>query len=242
MSRNEGWIYEFDLKPGRVLAGRYVVEDLLGWGWEGEVYRVVERSTGIKRAAKLFYPMRNRNDRAVKFYANKLHRLRRCDIVIQYHHSVPIRFKGHEITCLISELVEGKLWSRHVADAPGKRLPLYEALHLLYALVCGLEQIHRANEYHGDLHDDNVLVRRRGIGFELKLVDFFQWGAATREKRRQDVQDAIRLFYDAVGGKRWYARQPPVVKTICCGLRRSRMAERFPTVTHLREFLESFDW
>jgi hypothetical protein len=37
-----------------VLAGKYVVEGLLGSGWEGEVYRVTERSTGIKRAMKLF--------------------------------------------------------------------------------------------------------------------------------------------------------------------------------------------
>ena len=32
-------------------------------------------------------------------------------------------------------------------------------------------------EYHGDLHDDNIIVRRHGLSFDLKLVDMFPWGA-----------------------------------------------------------------
>ena len=76
MATNPEKIEAFELQPGRVLTGKYVVEGLLGSGWEGEVYRVTERSTGIKRAMKLFFPKRNLKDKAVRFYATKLHRLR----------------------------------------------------------------------------------------------------------------------------------------------------------------------
>ena len=64
MAKKTPRIDEFDFEPGRKLAGKYVVESLLGSGYEGEVYKVVELRTGISRAAKIFYPQRNVRDRA----------------------------------------------------------------------------------------------------------------------------------------------------------------------------------
>ena len=75
----------FGLRPGRKLARKYVVGELLGQGWEGEVYHVTEAATGIERAAKFFYPKRNPGNRAINFYAKKLNKLRDCSILIQYH-------------------------------------------------------------------------------------------------------------------------------------------------------------
>jgi hypothetical protein len=115
-------------------------------------------------------------------------------------------------------------------------------MHLLYSLAVGLEQIHKAHEYHGDLHDGNVLVERLGIGFEVRLVDFYHWGPATRPRMQDDVIDAIRLLYDAVGGAPWYPKQPPEIKAICRGLRRDLISRQFPTARHLREYLETFIW
>lgn len=232
-------IESFDFPPGRILAGDYRVESKLGSGWEGEVYRVVERRTGVHRAAKLFFPHRNERDRAVTFYARKLDRLKDCPIVIQYVHSERIQHRRVPITCLVSEYVEGELLSAYVERHPGKRLQPFEAMHLLYTLTCGMEQVHRHREYHGDLHSDNVMVRRRGIFFDVKVVDFYHWGAPTASRIREDVFDLIRLFYDAVGGRRTYAKQPPEVKAICRGLRRDLIAKSFPTAHHLREHLET---
>ncbi|MFW5920783.1 MAG: protein kinase domain-containing protein, partial [Polyangiales bacterium] len=151
-SKRQPRIDSFNFKPGRVLAGKYRIESKLGGGWEGEVYKVTERRTGITRAAKLFYPHRNERDRAVKFYARKLDKLRNCSIVIQYLHSEQIKHKGVPITCLISEYVEGELLADFVKRQPGKRLRPFEGMHLLYAAAKGLEEIHRVKEYHGDIH------------------------------------------------------------------------------------------
>jgi hypothetical protein len=232
----------FGLQPGRVVAGKYVVEQRLGGGWEGEVYKVSERRTGVCRAAKLFFPQRNAGDRAVRFYAQKLERLRACPIVIQYHHSEVVRVRGHPITCLISEFVEGELLGGFIARQPGRRLQPIDALHLIYTLVVGLEAIHKQREYHGDLHDGNVLVKRQGIFFDVKVVDFYHWGRSTAAHRRDDVADVVRLLYDAVGGQARYATQPPEIKAICLGLRRDLIGRAFPTVRHLREHLETFRW
>ena len=235
-------IHSFDFQPGRVLAGKYVVESSLGKGWEGEVYRVRERKTDIVRAAKVFYPQRNDLDKAVSFYATKLNRLRKCPVVIQYHNSETIRYRGIPVTCLISELVEGELLSTFVHRQPGKRLGMFEALHVLHALAVGVEEIHKAREYHGDLHDDNVLVERQGIRFDIKVVDFYHWGPPTAARIKDDVVDMVHLLYHAVGGKRWYSGQPQEIKSICLGLRRDLIHKRFPTARHLREHLETFVW
>jgi serine/threonine protein kinase len=235
-------IETFDLAPGRILAGKHEVLSLLGAGWEGEVYRVRERSTGIERAAKLFFPHRNLRNRAARTYARKLHHLRSCPIVIHYQTEETVLIRRTPITVLVSEYVEGELLTRFLERQPGGRLQPFQALHLLHALVEGLEPVHRLREYHGDLHSDNVMVERWGLRFHLKLLDLIQWPSPKREGYQDDICDLIRIFYDSLGGGRFYARLPRQVKAICCGLKRSLILKRFPSVTHLRQHLEGLSW
>ena len=235
-------IENFDLKPGRVLARKYEVIRPLGGGWEGEVFLVREWPTDIERAVKLFYPHRNRRDRTANFYARKLHKLRHCPIAIQYHTRDVIMYHNVPITLLVSEFVEGELLSDFLARQPGKRLSAFQALHLLYALATGIECIHAMKEYHGDLHTDNIIVQRYGLGFDLKLLDFYHWGTPRPENIREDVVDLVRILYEAVGGQKQYRRQPQEIKDICRGLKRSLILERFRTAAQLREHLETMAW
>lgn len=231
-----------EFAPGQILAKKYEVLSRLGSGWEGVVYLVCERDTGVERAIKVFYPKRNPNDRAVKFYARKLHRLRDCPILIQYHTQEHVVRRRVQLTLLVSEYVEGELLSDFLARQPGRRLAPFEALHLLYALASGVENIHLAREYHGDLHEENIIVRRRGISFAVKVVDMFYWGPAHAENIRDDVCNMIRIFYDALGGARFYSRQAPEIKGICCGLKRTLIVRKFRTAGHLRRYLETMSW
>jgi tRNA A-37 threonylcarbamoyl transferase component Bud32 len=237
-----GVIDHFELKPGRLLASKYEVIQPLGTGWEGEVFLVREHPTGIERAVKLFYPHRNLKDRTANFYARKLHKLRHCSIVIQYHTRETITYRTVPITFLVSEFVEGELLTSFLGRQPGKRLTPFQALHLLHALATGIECIHLMKEYHGDLHTDNIIVQRYGLGFDLKLLDFYHWGAPKPDNIHDDVIDLIRILYDAVGGQKHYKHQPHVIKDICCGLKRSLILKKFRTAGHLREHLETLTW
>jgi serine/threonine protein kinase len=134
------------------------------------------------------------------------------------------------------------LLSAFLKEQPGKRLTPFEGLHLLHVLASGVERIHRTREYHGDIHDDNVIVNRHGLGFEVKLVDFYNWGAPSGDNIREDVYDLIRLFYDALGGRKHYAKHPRVVKDVCCGLKRTLIASKFRTAGRLRAHLENLSW
>jgi len=233
-------IFSFDLAPGDIIGGKYRVEAPLGSGLEGEVYRVTELRTRVRRAAKLFYPQENLRNAAARRYAQKLDRLSACPILIQYHHAEYLSVQGCLVTCLISDYVDGILLSRFAAAEPGRRIQPFKALHVIYPLVCGLEQIHAAGEYHGDIHSDNILVRPRGIFFNVKLVDFYDRGSPSAAQRRRDVIDLIRLLHEITGGRRHYARQPAAIKSICRGLRRDLIRQSFPTVTRLRRHLETF--
>lgn len=240
---NKGYrIDAFDLKPGNRLAEKYRVGVCLGAGWEGEVYHITEESTGIERAAKLFFPARNPKNKAVNFYAKKLDVLRDCSMVIRYHTQEAIPFQGHKITALVSEYVEGEILAEYVKRQSGGRLTPFEAIHLLHTLCRGIEEIHALDEYHGDLHDLNILVRRIGLGYKVKLVDFYHWGRCTAEHRMDDLCALIRLFYDALGGVAQYQKQSAEIKYICSGLKRSIISRRFRSVAKLRHHLETMKW
>lgn len=231
----------FDLTPGQVLGNKYIVEDFLGGGLQGEVYKVVERRTKIPRAAKLFYPRHNQRDRAARSYARKLNHLRHCPLIIQYHHVETLEIEGVEVTCLFSDLVDGVLLSDYVGSRPGKRLNPFEAMHIAYQIVCGLEQIHAEKEYHGDLHEQNILIRPSGIFFDIKIIDFFDLGRSSKAHHHSDIVDITHILYWMVGGKKFYPRQSALVKSICLGRRRDRIVKHFPTARHLRLHFERYD-
>lgn len=235
-------IESFSFPPGRKIGPRYAVETLLGSGSEGEVYQIRELDTGITRAAKFYFPHRDPKHRISIAHAQKLNALRHCPIVLQYHHSEVVTVQRQKVIALISELSEGEQLEGWIAKHAGGRLQPYVALHVLYNLVRGLEAVHALGQYHADVHSQNILIRPSGVRFELKLIDFYEWGPPAPYKQKQDIKDTIRVFHECLGGSRYYAKQPPDVKYICGGLRRRLMLARFPTMSDLRRYLESFEW
>lgn len=232
----------FGFRPGTVLGGKYEVIGRLGTGWEGEVYHVRERATGIEKAAKFFYPRRNVRDKSIRFHARKLWRLRHCPILIQYLTVDEVEVGGRPVRFLVSELVEGMLLADFLKTQPGGRMRVFEALHLLHTLAAGLEEIHELRDYHGDLHSENILVQRYGIGFDLKVIDLYQWDSPTSENIRDDVYAAICVFHEALGGWKHYAKHPQEVKAICKGLKRSLIFKNFRSAAQLRSYLETMEW
>jgi len=232
----------FDFPPGKSVAGKYTVERPLGSGWEGEVYVVMERLTGIRRAAKFYYPHRDPLGKAAIAYARKLDALRHCPILMQYHHQETTYVQRRKVVVVVSELVEGKKLSEFLASQPDRRLTTFEALHVLYTLARGISPIHARGEYHGDIHEHNIMIRRQGIGFDVKLLDFFDLGRPTRAKIHKDVLNLIQVFHVIVGGREAYAQQPKVVKDIIRGLKDSLILARFGSAGDIQRHLETVEW
>ena len=232
----------FDFEAGRTIAGKYVIEKPLGSGYEGEVYAITEKTTGVHRAAKFYYPHRDPIGKAAIAYARKLDALRHCPILMQYHHQEIASVKKKKVIVVISELVEGEKLSEFLARQPGRRLNTFESLHILYALARGIAPIHARGEYHGDIHDDNIMIKRRGIGFDLKLLDFFDLGKPNKKRIHKDVLNLIEVFYAIVGGREKYAQQEKVVKDIIRGLKDSLILARFQSAGDIQRHLENLEW
>lgn len=235
-------IEKFDFESGRIISKKYELVSKLGEGWEGEVYKVRELSTGIIRAAKFFYPEKNIKNKTSILYAKKLHKLKDCPITIAYYAQENISFKKYNITVLISDYISGIKLTEYLSKQKGKRLSPFQGLHLLHAIILGVENIHSHGEYHGDLHTDNVIIEKAGLSYEIKLLDFYHYGRTNLNNRQDDISDSIRIFYEALGGSKYYADQNKIVKDICCGLKRSLIIKKYPTASLLRLYLEKLSW
>ena len=59
---------------------------------------------------------------------------------------------------------------------------------------------------------------------------------------QNDILDMIRIFYDVLGGAKYYPNQPDNIKYICCGLKKGLILKKFPSTARLREYLETMIW
>ena len=213
------------LQPGAILAGKYLVEEQVGSGWEGQVYRVVEKRTGAMRAAKLFYPERNRGGRTVARYARKLEALRDCPLTLHYHHSETLEIHSREVTCLISEFVDGEILGRLRRRSPGQRLAPFEGL----TSFTPSPRASRAST----LPSSTTAICTRTTSSSV--------GSASASTSRSSTFTTVGAV-EALGGSRRYARLPDELRWICAGLKHGLIRARFPTATRLREHLERMTW
>lgn len=232
----------FDLQPGRKLGSLYEVVGLIGTGWEGEVYRVVELRTGIHRAAKLFFPHWRDAEKALIKYARRLDRLADCPIVVHYHHHDTATIRRRRVHFLVSDYVPGDQLHQLVQRQRGKRLCPFEALHIAHALASGVEQIHRRGEYHGDIHTENILVRRMGVAHQIRLVDLLDMGRPTKRRRQEDAIDIIRVLGEMLGGRERYRSFPEPIKRLCKGFRTDLLRRIYRDAGDVRRAIEDLQW
>jgi serine/threonine protein kinase len=233
---------KFSLEEGDRLLGRYEVVHQLGKGWESEVWLVRERATGVARAAKLFFPQRNRGDRAARAFARKLHRLQGCPSVVQYIGYEQVFLDGQMITLLLSEYVQGGALYNFLKQQPKKRLEVFDALHLLREMADALATVHQRGEYHGDLHEENVIVERYGLGFNVKLLDPMRLGRRRQDYVHDDLVDLVHLYVEALGGKERYLKLPEDRRGIVGSARRDRVLARYRSAAALRDHLDHYRW
>lgn len=232
----------FGFTKGTQLGPNYRIVEFLGEGWEGEVYKIEERRTKIIRVAKMFYDRRTQQREPHIVYAKKMHDLRRCPIVIQYHHNDRFEMGAKSYDFSVSEYADGEVLAQFIKRQRQKRLPTYEALNVLYQLAKGIEQIHDMGYYHGDIHSENIILKRKGVGFDVRLIDLIHLGKPTKSRIADDAYDLINILYEMIGKSRFYAQQPPEIKDLILGKRRDAIHRKFKDAGQIRRALESLEW
>ncbi len=145
---------------------RFRLEDKIGEGACGEVFRALDLVTGEHVALKVRRPGRGTRDTALPRLQRELRATR------SLHHAGVLRahalFEQPEHLVLSMELVEGQTLARRIAA--GAPLPAGELERLARALASALAAIHGAGIVHRDLKPSNVMLRASS-GLPV-LIDF----------------------------------------------------------------------
>ena len=167
MRPNEGRGGRGAFVPGDVIAGRYVVERMLGEGGMGIVYQCLDRVGGVVVAVKCLPPEVSRNaDEMEDIRAN-------YRIVSDLHHSNIAGARTLELDestgdCyLVMDLARGmslKRWMRRNPQATTET-----KLAILRQVAAALDYAHARKVLHRDVKPENVMVDDEG---GVKVLDF----------------------------------------------------------------------
>ncbi|WP_395849602.1 serine/threonine-protein kinase PknK [Cystobacter fuscus] len=153
------------LPEGTLIAGRFILESLAGWGGMGFVYRAIDSSTGGTVALKLLHGASS-SESASRFN-------REAVLLAELRHPGIVSYVAHGSTAtgqpyLAMEWLEGEELSRRMARQP---LGLSETLCLLRRAAEALTTAHQQGIVHRDLKPSNLFLRG-GRPEEVVLLDF----------------------------------------------------------------------
>jgi serine/threonine-protein kinase len=156
-------------KPGDLVAGKYVIEELLGEGGMGAVFSATHRFTGKQVAIKWMLPELARDQDAVQRFMREAQAAGR----INHPNVVDVYDVGqHEDSFfLVMELLRGEPLTNALSR---RELSVREVLDILLRAMRGVSAAHRQGVVHRDLKPDNIFLAYDddGGGREPKVLDF----------------------------------------------------------------------
>ncbi len=161
-----------DLEAGIVVADHFRLDELIGRGGMGAVWRATDLSLGRTVAMKILHTDL-RSDPALR---ERFQREARLLAAIEHPAIVPIYalsvIEDENMQCpvIIMPFVRG----RTLAEAIRKqgRFALDQAVSLMRTLVDALAVAHQAGIVHRDLKPQNIVLEERAGAVQLRLLDF----------------------------------------------------------------------
>jgi ligand-binding sensor domain-containing protein len=155
--------------PGTVLDGKYQLEEKIGTGGYGAVYRARHLTLNRPIAVKIFRPAAG-NDSMEGLERFRLEGVSACRV--NHPNAITILDSGisDSIAYLVMELLEGHSLAKEL-ETSGRLTPVRAAAILLP--VCNvLAEAHRLGIVHRDIKPDNIFLHQTKEGEVVKVVDF----------------------------------------------------------------------
>jgi CheY-like chemotaxis protein len=160
-----------DVLPGTVLDGKFRLEEKLGSGGFGTVYRATQLNLARAVAVKVFQALAGRAERA------DLERFRREGISacrVNHPNAVAIIDSGVSaagIAYLVTELLDGRTVAGEMAARGGKMSPP-RMLEIVQPVCQVLALAHAVGIIHRDIKPENVFLHNGPTGEVVKVLDF----------------------------------------------------------------------
>jgi serine/threonine protein kinase len=154
---------------GRTIAGRYFVEDKIGGGGMGVVYRASHQVIGRDVAIKFLHERYMRDATSRKRFLGEA----RAANQINHENIIDITDFGETedgLVYLVMEYLQGRSLDQEIAGRP---MDAARALRIAIQIAAGLARAHELDVIHRDVKPGNVfLVRKRSDADVVKLLDF----------------------------------------------------------------------
>jgi eukaryotic-like serine/threonine-protein kinase len=158
---------------GRLLDGKYRLEELCGRGGMGAVYRALHVGTGRRVAVKVIAPELAGDREFIERFrreAKTIGRLRHPNIVNVTDFGITGE-NEQTLAYLVMEHLEGVTLAVKLKDK--RPLPLADALDILSQTCAAIDEAHRLGILHRDLKPENIWLEPVGIGgCNVKVLDF----------------------------------------------------------------------
>ena len=194
---NEGR-YRLALKPGTILANRYLVGRVLGQGGFGITYVALDNQTKSRVAIKEYMPTEyasrdegtvglRLNDNSVQadFEYGREQFLQEAKTLAEFvgnEHIIWIRdmFEANGTAYFAMEFAEGVSLKQYMEQRGGP-LQVYETNLILLPIMEALQWVHSKGIVHRDIAPDNIMIRSDG---KAKLIDFGAARYSTGQKSK----------------------------------------------------------
>ncbi len=160
-----------ELLPESILAGRYRIEEQLGSGGMGVVYRATQLGLERPVAVKLLRPVgRGRADERLR---RRFEREARATCAVQHPNAVVVHDAGVTkggLVYLVMELLEGHSVGDELQERG--RIPYRRAIEIARTVADVLATAHASGIVHRDIKPENVFIARVGEAETVKVLDF----------------------------------------------------------------------
>jgi serine/threonine protein kinase/DNA-directed RNA polymerase specialized sigma24 family protein len=159
-----------DLEPGRVLGKRFRIEQRVGQGGMGAVFRASDLQTKREVAVKILLPAAAKDPGLRKRFE------REAQILQKIEHPNFVRFVAYgegasDPAYVVMEFLDGSALSQLLTDE--SRLVPERALHITRHVLTGLAHAHQLGIVHRDVKPDNVVIVHEPQDAEFaKILDF----------------------------------------------------------------------
>jgi len=155
---------------GLVLADKYIIEELIGEGAMGRVYKAKQTTLGKPFAAKILAPHLLHDEQSHARFAAEAHNAAslnhpNCVSVVDYGQT------PEGITFIVMEYIKGITLERMISE----QFPLHQdrIVDLMVQILAALTEAHGLGILHRDLKPENILVQQLRTHGELaKVLDF----------------------------------------------------------------------